>query len=64
MNPDNIVATYPFAKAFLTARVEKSQESFRVYCQDIKTPHLAASHITLQLPVRILPHALVSASGF
>ena len=64
MNPSKVVGTHPFAKASLTASAEKPQEGFRVYCGDIKTPRPVASHITLQLHARILPHALTSPSGF
>lgn len=55
---------YPFAEASLIAKAEKPQEGIRVCCRDIKTPHPAASHITLQLHVRILLHALISPLGF
>lgn len=54
MNPSKVVGTHPFSEASLTARAEKPQKGFRVYCRDIKTPHPAASHITLQLHGKIL----------
>lgn len=58
MNSSKVTGTHPLTKASLIAR-----ESFRVYCGDIAS-RPAASHITLQLRVRILPHALISPSGF
>lgn len=64
MNPSEVMGTRPLAKASLTARAVKPQEGFRVYCGDIKTPRPSASHVTLQLRVRILPHALTSPLGF
>lgn len=64
MNCSKAVGTHPFAEASLTARAEKPQEGFSVYCGDIKTPRPAASHIMLQLRVRILVHALKSPLGF
>lgn len=53
MSPGKVVGTHPFAEASLTVRAEKPQEGFRVYYRDIKTPHPATSHITLQLCVRV-----------
>lgn len=64
MNPSKVMGTHPFTEASLTARAEKPQEGFRVYCREINTPRPAASHITLQLRVRILPHSLISPLGF
>lgn len=64
MNPSEVMGTRPLAKASLTARAIKPQEGFRVCFGDIKTPRPAASHVTLQLRLRILPHALTSPLGF
>lgn len=64
MNSSEVMGARLLAEASLRARAGKPQEGFRVYCGDIKTLRPAASHVTLQLHVRILPHTLRSPVGF